>query len=404
MQVLTSTHGIGAEQTGGEIERRLLLNGVFDHPLVSGYRDLCRIETQNHRVLRETLDQFQPDLVHVWSLDGLSKSLVFALRSLRLAVVYDVADPWIAVGIRADPWLRWWNRPRIPFFSQLWRATLELCGHRKRLDPLALTRPMKGYDRLPDVYGELSAQMEPGSIGAFRFDRIYFCSQTLRDETERAGFRVSHAEIIPHGIPTERYVGEVKPPTVPCNKLLVVARLQKRSGVLTAVNALRIARQNHSQATLSIYGRGDTAFMAELRSLIATHHVPVEFLAVSDLVRDLPAVYRRHDALLHTSEWNEPFSRTILEALASGLPVVGSAAGAAGELLRHGENALTFAPGNAEELALRIQELQTNAALRCRIAEAGQSEVLSRFNETSVTDQIENYLETSCQIWRDASG
>src|SRR5205814_8135957 len=42
--VLTSNHGLNSEQRDGEIHRRLLLNGGFGHPLVSGYRELQKLE------------------------------------------------------------------------------------------------------------------------------------------------------------------------------------------------------------------------------------------------------------------------------------------------------------------------------------------------------------------------
>jgi phosphohistidine phosphatase SixA len=65
------------------------------------------------------------------------------------------------------------------------------------------------------------------------------------------------------------------------------------------------------------------------------------------------------------------------------------------ELLRHGENALTYPAGNAEKLALRIQELLISPALRCQMAEQAQAEVLAKFNDTTVIDQIENCLTAS---------
>ena len=260
---------------------------------------------------------------------------------------------------------------------------------------------VKGYDRIPEVYGDAAslAQVAPNSIPAFRFDRLYFCSQALKEATERAGFRVGHGEVIYPGTATQQFVGEMKPATAPVTKFLIVSRLHARSGVLTAIKALEAARANNLKVSLSIYGRGDSDYLAQVRSYIAMHQLPVEFLPVSNISRDLPAVYRRHDALLHPCEWNEPFALPPLEAMASGLPVIGAEMGGARELLRHGENALTYPPGDAQALAARLQELQSQPELRCRLVEAAQQEVLSKYNETAVADRIENYLQTSLEVW-----
>jgi glycosyltransferase involved in cell wall biosynthesis len=402
VRVLTSNHGVGDEQRDPEIERRLQLNGVFEHAALAAFSQLRALETRNRAVLLETIAEFRPDMVHVWSLHGLSKSLIFTLRDSRTPTVYDVADDWLASGIRQDPWLRWWNRTRAPFLSGLWRRLLELTGQRAKIDASAPTRMMQGYERIPDLYGppEALALVQPNSVSAFRFHLLYFCSQALKLKTERAGFQVQHAEVIHPGIHTEVFVGAVKPQSVPVRKLLVVNRLVPESGVMTALEALRLLRQHRSPLTLSIYGRGESDYVAQLRSFVVTHQLPVEFLTVSNLNRDLAAIYSQHDAFLHSTEWDEPFSATPLEAMASGLPVVGAKAGGVAELLRHGENALTYTPGDAQELAACLYELQLGPALRCQMAETAQAEVLSRFNESVMVDQIESFLHNARQLWQ----
>ena len=401
MHVLTSRHGLSNEQRGGEIERRLFLNGVFDHPRVTKLGELRSMEMANNQFLRETLEVFQPDVIHVHSLGGLSKSLVFALRHSHRPTAYDVTDTWMAKEVREDPWLQWWNRPGGPPHHRLWRALLEAVGQRNTLDGLAPTRMMKGYERVPQVYGGAEAldAVPPNSIAAFRFDRLFFCSRALKEATLQAGFRVDHAEVIYPGIPTQSFVGEVKPANAPVEKLLLVARLDAQSGAMTAVRALRTLRDNQIRTTLSIYGKGESSYIAELRSYIAMHQLPVEFLNVSNLHKDLPAIYRRHDALLHTAEWNEPFATAPLEAMAGGVPVIGTSIGGAQELFRHGENALMYPPGDMAALAARIQELQMQPALRCQMAEAAQQEVLSKYNETVVADRVENHLQSSLENW-----
>jgi glycosyltransferase involved in cell wall biosynthesis len=391
--ILTSSHGLNSEQRDEQIHRSLELNGVYGHPSVTSFLQLRSLELNNNAALRQAIEQFAPEVVHVFSLLGISKSLLFTLRNTRLPVVFDVFDHWLSANVREDPWLRFWNAPALPLLSQSARAALEMAGERGRLDATAPTRMMKGYDRIPALFavGKARAAIEPGSIAGFRFDRIYFCSEALKNLTEQVGFAVRHAAVIYPGI-TSAHVGDLKPPGAPMTKFLLVTRLNEQSGVMTALKALEIARRAGLKITLSIYGRGESAYTAKLRSFVVSHQLPVEFLNVSNLNSDLPAVYQQHDVLLYTPEWAEPFPFTPLEAMGCGLPVIGATSGGAGELLRHGENALTYPAGDAEQLAARIQELLISPALRCQMAETAQSEVLARFNNVTVMDQIENFL------------
>ena len=397
LHVLTSTHGIGNEQRGGDIERRVPIHGAFSHPLVMRYGELKTLEILSHQALQETVAAFKPDLIFVHSLEGLSKSLIFTLQNLRLPVVYAVDNYWLAKEVSRDPWLRWWNHPKASVGQNLSRFGLEFIGQRAKLDSLAPTRTSRADHRIPGLFtadNPLTAP-QPNSLIQFRFEHIYFCSQTVKFASETAGFRVAHGEVIYPGVPTETFFGDVKPSSAPVAKFLVVTRLDAQSGVLTVIKALRALQGRGGSAALSVYGRGDSDFIASIRSEVAVQHLPVEFIAVSNVTKELPGIYRRHDALIYSAEWNEPFSATPLEAMASGLPVIGSAVGGAGELFRDEQNALTYAPGDSEMLASRMQQLQQQPDLRCQMAETAQQEVLSQQNESTVTDRIESYLQSA---------
>jgi glycosyltransferase involved in cell wall biosynthesis len=106
----------------------------------------------------------------------------------------------------------------------------------------------------------------------------------------------------------------------------------------------------------------------------------------------MPDVYRAHDALLFTSEWEEPFALTPLEAMSCGLPVIGTMTGGSRELFRHGENALTYEAGDADQLAERIQLLQRDTEIRRTITENGHLEVRERFAMKPIVDQVEDFL------------
>jgi glycosyltransferase involved in cell wall biosynthesis len=65
-------------------------------------------------------------------------------------------------------------------------------------------------------------------------------------------------------------------------------------------------------------------------------------------------------ALVMPSIWYENFPRTLVEAFACGLPVIASRLGAMAELVVDGETGLLFNPGDATDLAAKLQWAQAN--------------------------------------------
>jgi len=369
VQVLTSNHGVtGMPNQPAEngVFRTLRIHGFFGHPWL-GIRKLRELELHNNRVLRDTVEEFRPDAVHVWNLGGISKSLCLTLDQLTVPAVFDISDHWIARSLAADVWLDWWNRDRPSLPARLLRSFWTLTGARARWSRVAPTNP----------------------IGEIRFPRLYFCSRALRDLTAAKGYAVKHGEVIYCPVDIERFRGEPVPESRPLRKLLYVGRLAEDKGVMTAVKAMA-AVQGKFSGELHIYGHGDANYTGMLKSFVNRHRLPVFFHNAS--ATEMPAVYRAHDALLFTSEWQEPFALTPLEAMASGLPVIGTLTGGSQELFRHGENALTYTAGNAEELALRILELDADPSSRARLAAEGHTEVRARFAEPVIVHQIERFL------------
>jgi glycosyltransferase involved in cell wall biosynthesis len=148
---------------------------------------------------------------------------------------------------------------------------------------------------------------------------------------------------------------------------------------------------------LSIYGRGDPDYTAELTKFSQQRQLQVTFTQAD--LEQMPNIYRDHDLLLFTSEWAEPFALTPLEAMACGLPVIGTLTGGSAELFRARENALVFAAGNAEELRDRILEFAADYELRRRCARTAYCEAIRRYAAPVIVDQIEGYLRDTVRTW-----
>jgi glycosyltransferase involved in cell wall biosynthesis len=356
----------GQKKDDPMIERVLQINGLYGHPW-RGIRQLRWLEKHNNQVLCSALRRHQPDLVYVWNMGGLSKSMLHTLQAVNIPTVYYLSDHWIARGLGSDVWLRWWNRPDAPLRQRLLRRACTWTGVRRRINCHAPTQTCQ----------------------ALRFDRIYFCSRALRELTAAAGYSVAHGAVIYCPINPRYFHGEPAPPRREVRRLLYVGRLAEDKGVMTAFRALDLLRLK-LRPSLSVYGRGDADYTAELAKFTQKRQLDVTF-SVGE-TDQMPQVYRDHDLLLFTSEWPEPFALTPIEAMACGLPVVGTTTGGSAELFRNRENALVYAAGRADELAERIVEFSTDYSLRSHCARVAYCEAVQRYSAPVIVDQIESFL------------
>ncbi|MEI6673603.1 MAG: glycosyltransferase family 4 protein [Verrucomicrobiota bacterium] len=372
VQVLTSDHQVAGRRGTDPptVNRQLQLHGMYGHAWLPIQR-LYAQEKHNHEMLRQAIAARCPDVIHVWNMGGLSKSLLLRLEHSGLPVVYDVSDHWIARSLRADVWLAWWNAPgSIP--RTMTRRILSWLGIRRLLDAAT---PTASWDTL-------------------RFKHSYFCSGFLRDLTQERGWPVAHAGVIHCGIDTAAF--SIKQDHSRFEKLLWVGRLAEDKDPLTAIRALAAAhRAGHTHLTLDLYGHGEPAYIAQIEEEISAlglhRHVQRKLAPAAEMGR----LYGQYDALLFTSNWGEPFALTPLEAMASGLPVITSLDGGQAELARHGHNCLVAAAADPELYATRIAELAGDARLRASLAATGVEEVRRRFDIAPVTDQIESFLRAS---------
>jgi glycosyltransferase involved in cell wall biosynthesis len=120
-------------------------------------------------------------------------------------------------------------------------------------------------------------------------------------------------------------------------------------------------------------------------------------LQVSDRVRfvsivpstEMPALYAQMDALVlpsrTQSNWKEQFGRVLIEAMACGVPVIGSTCG---EIPRVIEDAgLIFAENDVEELLAQLTRLIEQPALRDDLSIHGRARVLAQFSMQKIADQ-----------------
>ena len=109
----------------------------------------------------------------------------------------------------------------------------------------------------------------------------------------------------------------------------------------------------------------------------------------------MPGFYHQIDCLALPSRsrpnWKEQFGRVLVEAMASGLPVIGSNSGEIPHVI--GEAGLTFAEGDAAALAAHLRALHEHPSLRQALADRGRARVLDNYTQQRVA-------QATVAVWR----
>lgn len=125
-------------------------------------------------------------------------------------------------------------------------------------------------------------------------------------------------------------------------------------------------------------------------------------LSVQPLVPSLemPRLLRDLDCLVLPSRsrrnWKEQFGRVLIEAMACGVPVVGSTCGEVPNVI--GAAGLVFPEDEAAALAAHLRALCDDAALRARLARQGRERVLEKYTQQQVAEAtVKFYHEVMAQ-------
>ncbi len=332
-------------------------------------RDRQRCEQANVMELQQVVATVQPDVALLWGMWNMPRSApAYLEQALPHRVAYYLCDYW---PVLPNTYLQQWRNPARRGMTQV---------------------PKHMFSRVVDHY------FAHKPVISLQMQHPICVSQRVRDILGAAEPPIKRARIIYGGtsldVPTAAHNNSGRPPRHSL-KLVYVGRLTPEKGVHTAIRALALlAHRIDRPITLDLIGSGSPDYERELKTLVQRSGLEGYVSFRGSLPRDeMPTALTQYDALLFPSEWEEPFARTVLEAMAARLVVIGTITGGTGEVLLEGETGLTFPAGDAAALARQIQHLHDNRPLRTRLAEAGRERVRSRFTFKRMADELESALQ-----------
>ncbi|MEV4351664.1 glycosyltransferase [Actinoplanes sp. NPDC049596] len=232
-------------------------------------------------------------------------------------------------------------------------------------------------------------------------DRVVVQCQDEVQELIRMGVPRSRMSLVPSGVNTERFRPDGPVRTrAKRPRILTVARLVERKGVEDLIRAL----PGVPRAELVVVGGppldeldGDP-YARKLLTL-------AERCRVADRVRltgavpahEMPAWYRSADVVAATP-WYEPFGLTVLEAMASGVPVIASAVGGLTDTVVDGVTGDLVPARDPAALAVALRKLLADDVRRISYAAAAVDRAVHSYSWPRIAGRLANVYASAAGL------
>lgn len=261
--------------------------------------------------------------------------------------------------------------------------------------PLVTTAHLGPVDRLGGAYGRLAAMYER-SIGALILrlsHRTIAVSDAVARHARRLGARPGSVITVPNGVDTRRF----SPATSnggSAPRVIFVGRLIFNKGPQFLLDAIPEVLSRHPGTQFDIVGDGPMRRELQSRAARQGLNGRVRFLGERD---DVERLLTEADVFVRPSLL-EGMSLTVLEAMASGLPVIATPVGGTAELVDDGVTGYLVEPGGRTQLAERLCALLGNRDLRRQMGRRGRELVESGYDWDDITQRTVEVYEEALAI------
>ncbi len=213
-------------------------------------------------------------------------------------------------------------------------------------------------------------------LNYYSYVDYYVCpSVFLYNKFKQFGFFEDKLVQLYHGYNYSEIDSALKTHTQQEEKYIVfVGRLEKIKGAHTVLKAIKNCRH----IKLKIVGTGSQEI--ELKNFASQNKLTNVIFEGKKNRRDTLQIIKNAEFLICASEWYEVLGFTVVEAMALGKPVIGSAIGAIPEMVINNSTGILFEPGNETQLANAIVSLYDNTNQKNKLGLQAQKHIRQLIN------------------------
>jgi glycosyltransferase involved in cell wall biosynthesis len=207
------------------------------------------------------------------------------------------------------------------------------------------------------------------------------CSNGLKERALRF-MPSANIEVVPNGIDLDIFHPPTDKNRSETIRLLTVGRLSVTKRVEMLIDAVEILNKQEIKIHLTVAGGGKMESI--LKAIVNQKNIGdiVEITGRIDS-KDMPDVYRKSDIFVSAS-MQEGMSNAMLEAMASGLPIITTTCEGVEELIK--DNGIIVKNDNAESIAESVKLLMTDEILYGKMKSAALKQV-EKFSWESASEQ-----------------
>jgi colanic acid/amylovoran biosynthesis glycosyltransferase len=229
---------------------------------------------------------------------------------------------------------------------------------------------------------------------------VFARSQSLADRLTQLGCPPEKLRINRTGIPLNEFpLVNREPPRDGKWKVVQACRLIPKKGVATSLRAFAIFKKDYPRAELFIAGKGP--LQPELEMLAGGLGIARDVHFVGFLSQQkLHELYANAHLFVHPSEISpnqdqEGVPNSVLEAMATGLPVVATRHGGIPEAVDHGRTGFLVAEEDHVGLANAMQLIVSSPVLLQEMGVRAHATIKERFEQETQIDHLESFYEAA---------
>lgn len=182
--------------------------------------------------------------------------------------------------------------------------------------------------------------------------QIICVSASLAEHMRAEGYNPNIIRVVPNGVPSRAELPNRSTPSEPWI-LGTIALFRPRKGIEVLIEALAILRREGHPVRLRAVGAFETSdYEKKIKSLAVQHHVD-QCIDWTGFASNVGAELDQMDVMVLPSLFGEGLPMVVIEAMAAGVPVVGTRVQGVPEVLQAGCGLLAT-PGCAEDLAAKL--------------------------------------------------